>query len=162
MKIVICDDDDGCCSQIEKWVLEYEKQKNISIEVDIYNSAETLIKHIQRGYAFDAIYLDIELPKKNGIELGHIIRERLDATVISIIFISGKTQYCVDLFELEPMYLRQNKSSVFSPELKVKLSFFHSVAEVLPEVELNFLLSILCLPRFAEASTSESEVSKET
>ena len=107
MKIVICDDDDGCCSQIEKWVLEYEKQKNISIEVDIYNSAETLIKHIQRGYAFDAIYLDIELPKKNGIELGHIIRERLDATVISIIFISGKTQYCVDLFELEPMNFHQ-------------------------------------------------------
>ena len=107
MKIVICDDDDGCCSQIEKWVLEYEKQKNISIEVDIYNSAETLIKHIQRGYAFDAIYFDIELPKKNGIELGHIIRERLDATVISIIFISGKTQYCVDLFELEPMNFHQ-------------------------------------------------------
>lgn len=107
MRIVICDDDDGCCSQIEKWILEYKKQKNINIEVEIYNSAETLIKHIQNGYVFDVIYLDIELPKKNGVELGYIIRERLDATVISIIFISGKAQYCIELFELEPMNFHQ-------------------------------------------------------
>ncbi len=107
MRIVICDDDDGCCSQIEKWILEYEKQKNINIEVEIYNSAEALVKHIENGYVFDGIYLDIELPKKNGVELGHIIREKMDATVISIIFISGKTQYCIELFELEPLNFHQ-------------------------------------------------------
>lgn len=107
MRIVICDDDDGCCSQIEKWILEYGKQKNMNIEIDIYNSAEVLMKHIQAGYVFDTIYLDIELPEKNGVELGYMIREKLDATVISIIFISGKTQYCIELFELEPMNFHQ-------------------------------------------------------
>lgn len=107
MRIVICDDDDGCCSQIETWILEYGKQKSMNIEVEIYNSAEALLKHIEKGYVFDGIYLDIELPNKNGVELGHIIREKLDAAVIGIIFISGKTQYCIELFELEPLNFHQ-------------------------------------------------------
>lgn len=50
MRIVICDDDNGCCAQIEKWILDYKRKKNIEIEVDVYNGAELLAKHILEDY----------------------------------------------------------------------------------------------------------------
>lgn len=102
MQIVICDDDKGCCSQIEEWLIEYRIREKIDIQIDIFYSAETLLYQIKNKYWFDLIFLDIELPEKTGIELAHVIRDYMGDDRISIIFISGKTDYCQDLFELEP------------------------------------------------------------
>lgn len=57
---------------------------------------------MKTGYFFDMIFLDIELPKKTGIDLGKIIVEKYDERLVSIVFISGKNIYCEKLFDLEP------------------------------------------------------------
>lgn len=102
MHIVVCDDDKDCCTKIEKWVKEYKTIESVDITVDVFYSAETLIEKMKTGYFFDMIFLDIELPKKTGIDLGKIIVEKYDERLVSIIFISGKNIYCEKLFDLEP------------------------------------------------------------
>ncbi|MFQ9514964.1 MAG: LytR/AlgR family response regulator transcription factor [Eubacterium sp.] len=102
MRIAICDDDMGCCSQLEKWLLDYKVREKVDIQTDIFYSAETLLCQIKNRYWFDLIFLDIELPQRTGIELGHAIRNYMKDDRVSIIFISGKTDYCQELFELEP------------------------------------------------------------
>lgn len=102
MQVAICDDDRGCCSQIEKWLINYRKREKVEIQVDVYFTAESLLNEIKNKRWYDVIFLDIELPQKTGIELGHEIRKSMDDERISIIFISGKTEYCQELFDLEP------------------------------------------------------------
>ena len=50
MHIVVCDDDKGCCTKIEKWVKEYKTIESVDITVDVFYSAETLIEKMKTGY----------------------------------------------------------------------------------------------------------------
>lgn len=103
MRVVICDKDIKCCSEIEEWLVSYRRETKVKMEVDIYNNAERLLQHIKEGYSFDIIFLDIELPEMDGVELGRIIRDKLSDRYINMIYISRKTKYCFKLFELEPL-----------------------------------------------------------
>lgn len=102
MQIAICDDDKGCCSQIEQWLIDYTLKEKADIKTELFYSAEVLLNEIKDNYWFDMIFLDIELPQATGIALGHEIRRHTGERNVSIIFISGKTKYCQELFELEP------------------------------------------------------------
>ena len=74
MNIAICDDDKGVCSQLEGWIEQYNYENATRLYVDVYHSVETLQQQLQTGQWYDMLFLDIELPQKNGIELGQMIR----------------------------------------------------------------------------------------
>lgn len=103
MQIAICDDDAGCCSTIERWLQSYELDEKIKMNITTYSSADPLLKEMEAGCWFDVIFLDIELPERSGIDLGHMIRHDMQNETVSIVYISGKTKYCKDLFESEPL-----------------------------------------------------------
>lgn len=103
MQVVVCDDDEGCCAEIERWLEAYARREKVKFDISIYNSAEKLVGSMKDHQWFDVIFLDIELPEMTGIEVGHEIRNHLQRGDVSIVFISGKTEYCMELFELEPM-----------------------------------------------------------
>lgn len=103
MKIAICDDDEGVRSQLEKWISEFFKMEKMDHDIQLFSRAETVLYEMEEYGWFDVIFLDIELPRKSGIELAKTIREFYDSKCVSIIFISGKTEYCLQLFELEPL-----------------------------------------------------------
>lgn len=107
LRIVICDDDEGCCSRLDNWLYSFKVRENVDLEVSIYNRAETLLKHMREGQWFDVIFLDIELPQKTGVELAREIRQKMLNDQVFIIFISGQTKYCLELFELEPLNFHQ-------------------------------------------------------
>ena len=50
-----------------------------------------------------ALFLDIELPKINGVMVGRYIREQLGNEETAILFISSKTQYAMELFQCRPL-----------------------------------------------------------
>ena len=103
MNIAICDDDKGVCSQLEGWIEQYNYENATRLYVDVYHSAETLQQQLQTGQWYDMLFLDIELPQKNGIELGQMIRSAWKMDLIYLVFISGKSNYCMDLFDVHPL-----------------------------------------------------------
>ncbi|RHO97771.1 DNA-binding response regulator [Clostridium sp. AF37-5] len=103
MNIAICDDDKGVCSQLEGWIEQYNYENATRLYVDVYHSAETLQQQLQSGQWYDMLFLDIELPQKNGIELGQMIRSAWKMDLIYLVFISGKSNYCMDLFDVHPL-----------------------------------------------------------
>ena len=103
MNIAICDDDKGVCSQLEGWIEQYNNENATRLYVDVYHSAETLQQQLQTGQWYDMLFLDIELPQKNGIELGQMIRSAWKMDLIYLVFISGKSNYCMDLFDVHPL-----------------------------------------------------------
>lgn len=103
-RIAICDDEPAVCSQIETILLNYSEESNLDIEIQVFYSGEELCKFLEDGEGFDLIFLDIELKLINGIEVGRKIREDLDNQLMRIVYISGKDNYYLDMFEVRPMH----------------------------------------------------------
>lgn len=101
--IGICDDGENICSQIESMLLKYAKGNNIKTEVSIWYTGESLKDYLAQGKHLDILFLDIELFKLTGIEVGNYIRNCLDNMGMQIIYISGKQSYARQLFRTQPL-----------------------------------------------------------
>ncbi len=111
LNIAICDDDQGVCFQLEDWLLDYQKEKKVRWNIEVYYRTEQLFEEMERETFFDVIFLDIEFPGKTGVELAKQIRGHLENQDTRIVFISGETKYCPELFELETLNFHQKPLS---------------------------------------------------
>ena len=103
LKVAICDDENLICAQVEKYIFSICKKADIKADVDVFYSGEELCRGLKNGEYYDLIFLDIELPQLNGIEVGHIIREVLENENTQISYISGREKYAMKLFEFRPI-----------------------------------------------------------
>jgi len=102
LNIAICDDNIQICSQIEKILADCSHE--IKNKTSIFYSPEKFINALKSGYDFDLVFLDIEFPSSNGVEVGRIIREELKNDIIQIVYISAKESYAMQLFENRPLH----------------------------------------------------------
>lgn len=103
LRIAICDDKRQVCSQMEQMLADLAEDKRESWQIETYPSAEILVQALRSGEYYDLLFLDIELPNIDGIEVGRIIRDELDNEATKIIFISGNESYAMDLFAVRPV-----------------------------------------------------------
>ncbi len=103
-KIAVCDDEIEISSQIEAIILKYRKETYKELEVEVFTSGEELCGYLEQGHFFDLIYLDIEMKQLNGVQVGKIIRQKMDNYVTNIVYISGKDNYYKELFDVQPMH----------------------------------------------------------
>lgn len=101
--IGICDDGENICSSIEDMLLRSAEKKRIQIDTYIWNTGEGLRDYLSQGKHLDILFLDIELFKMTGIEVGNYIRYHLDNMRMQIIYISGKASYAQQLFKTQPL-----------------------------------------------------------
>lgn len=101
--IGICDDGVNTCADIENLLLNCAKEKEIHINIQVWYTGEELQNYLVNGGHLDILYLDIELFKMTGIEIGSYIRNKLDNMGLQIIYISGKTSYALQLFKTQPL-----------------------------------------------------------
>lgn len=103
MKIAICDDDNYVCTEIEQIILNYSMNSNTKIDIEVFYDGKDLISYIENEHFFDLIFLDIELGTTTGIEVGNSIRNEFDDYISKIVFISCKTGYERQLFDVQPL-----------------------------------------------------------
>lgn len=102
IRIAIVDDENVICSSIERFICEYCNAMHLKTEVDIFNSGESILKHLHNNTQYHLIFLDIELVQCNGIDVAHEIRDVIQDEITQIIFISGKDGYDRQLFAFRP------------------------------------------------------------
>ena len=102
INIAICDDNTSNCSEIENILLKYAIKNNLKFNIDIFYSGEQLYKFLNKGNKYNIIFLDIELGKLSGIQLGLKIREDLADEITKIIYISSHESYAMKLFDIRP------------------------------------------------------------
>lgn len=73
IKIGICDDQKIILQELQKLVSDYLKQNEIDSEIVAFVDGE---KMLARAEEFQIVFLDIEMPKMDGIELGRRIKEK--------------------------------------------------------------------------------------
>lgn len=92
------------CSELENVILDFQKQARQKLTVDVFYSGEKLVSYIKNGNSFDLIFLDIEIGKINGVEVGHFIRDELKDYITKIVYISSKNSYDRQLFDVQPLH----------------------------------------------------------
>lgn len=101
--IGICDDEKSTCADLEDMLYENGKIHGIKVDVSVWYTGESLCDFLKRNNKLDILFLDIELISTDGIKIGNFIREELENIETTIIYISSKSSYAMNLFRIQPL-----------------------------------------------------------
>lgn len=101
MKILICDDDALFVEQIEKNLIKYEIEHKENFEIDKVDSGTKALELIQ-NQNYELLFLDIEMPELNGVEVGEHIRTVVQNYQLQIVYVSTQVGYALELFKNNP------------------------------------------------------------
>ena len=102
MRIIVCDDEISTCAEIEQMLRNFAFERCIKLEVDIFYDGGVLSEYLKNEKAPDILFLDIELPGLNGVEIGKYIRDILKNSGMFLVYISSKKEYAMELFQNQP------------------------------------------------------------
>ena len=115
MRIAICDDEQAQQLLVEKYLLEWGEEHQISIMTSLFPNGESFLFSWEEDKEYELLIFDIEMGKMNGMELAGEIR-KLDEE-IPILFITGYDSYMAQGYEVSALhYLLKpvNKEKLFA------------------------------------------------
>ena len=92
MKIAIVEDDEQDRERLAGHIVRFFSDKETEHSEDLYTSPSEFLEHGTEEYQI--VFLDIELPKMNGIELAHEFRKYNTAAIL--IFVTNYSAFAVD------------------------------------------------------------------
>ncbi len=100
MKIAVVEDEKAFRENLTTFLRRYEKEKeNIQFEITEFSDGSDFITFFKPIY--DIIFLDIEMPLSNGIEVAKKIRET-DTNAV-LVFITNMPQYAIKGYEVNAL-----------------------------------------------------------
>lgn len=103
----ICEDEKPILNYIHKSLQKVFQTRNYPITFDCYESGEELLDAAARGIEYQLLFLDIEMPGINGIDLCRKLRPFHPKALI--IFISNREELVFQTFEVRPFaFIRKN------------------------------------------------------
>ena len=99
IKIAICDDSDTDANQLKSVCASCALPD--TLEFYVYPSGQNLLAELTLRH-FDIIFLDIDMPESNGIEIGKAIRQEKEHAII--IFCTSYPQYAIEAYDCEAFH----------------------------------------------------------
>lgn len=96
MRIAVLDDDPKDSGLLEGYLARYQAEHGTEFEVSVYHAGLDLLEEYDRG--FDVVFLDIEMPGMDGMEVARQIRRTDEA--VGLIFITNMAQYALRGYEV--------------------------------------------------------------
>lgn len=96
IKVAVIDDDKSFIDKIVGYLKRYSEENQIEISAVPFSTGEELLFKYESIY--DIIFMDIEMPKMNGMDAARKIRQ-FDRDVI-IIFVTNMAQYAINGYEV--------------------------------------------------------------
>ena len=135
-RIAICDDEHKHMELVKSYLAKFSIKFDIDFYVEQFNQGlELLKKYYNEPSPFDIIFLDMEMPQKNGIEIAEEIRKQPDKDVL-IAFITSYPEYMQDSFDVQAsQYLTKPISyDLFESKLKKMISYISDLQTVVTVV----------------------------
>lgn len=133
IRIAVCEDEVFLGGEMEKLLYKLAEKQGISIQTEVFTSAEQCYAYLQNESMVDILYLDIELGVMSGIELASIIRNEFNNDEMQIIYVSSKKSYAMELFESHPL------NFIVKPLEEEKFAkIFYKAAQLVDQSEKTF------------------------
>ena len=102
IKIAFCDDDLSVLNELRVLLDKYRVERNQEIEYTAFNSPLELLNEVEKGTAFDILFLDVLMPGQTGINAAAEIRN-FDSNV-KIIFLTASSEFAVQSYTVGAYY----------------------------------------------------------
>lgn len=101
-QIGICDDEKNNAANLESIVYDFFTKLHYDFEINVWYSGEEFCYSVENGVDCDILFLDINLPNMNGVDVGKYIREKKNNQRMQILYISSETSSAMELFQVHP------------------------------------------------------------
>lgn len=130
LKIGVCDDDIGELSHVTALLEQYQAQKQIPAQVDVFHNAMDLMEALRR-VNYQLLLLDILMPGFTGIQAAREIRTFDSET--KIIFLTSSPEFAVESYGVDAFYylLKPIREGNFFPVLDKLLQQFRRSEDAL-------------------------------
>ena len=102
VEIAVCDDEQVHIDRIVKYIDVYSEESEININITSYNSGMALLKDIENDdLKYDIIFLDVEMPEINGVDMARQIRKITQDVIIC--FVTSFDKYAIQAYGVEAL-----------------------------------------------------------
>lgn len=115
-KAAVVEDEQDVMEYIINTLSEGFQKKNLSVSFDGFLSGGRFLREFEKHHHYDMIFLDIEMPEIDGIEVCRKIRAISPGCLV--VFISNKEELVFQTFEVQPFrFIRKNEFHKMLPSL---------------------------------------------
>ena len=103
LRIAVCDDVSGDLENLVALVKRYlHGQPKLGGQIAPFSDGETLLAQVAQGERFDIIILDILMPGRDGIDIGHALRESGYSGII--FYLTSSTDFAIDSYDVRAFH----------------------------------------------------------
>jgi len=133
LRIAVVDNAEGARKKMNELLQRYESEHNISFITSFFADGGDFIRTYQPMY--DLIFLDIEMPNKDGMTVAREVRQ-IDSTV-TLVFVTRMGQYAVKGYEVRAMDFLVKPISYSAFELRMD----HLLSQLQKREQKSILIS---------------------
>ena len=125
VEIAVCDDEQVHIDRIVKYIDVYSEESEININITSYNSGMALLKDIENDdLKYDIIFLDVEMPEINGVDMARQIRKITQDVIICFV-----TSFDALAYVVKPVAYAELKRVLSRAVVLVQYTFDYKEAE---------------------------------
>lgn len=99
LHVAIVDDDEKIADLMKSFLKQYTDERKTVFSVECYSDPADFLSVYGNGDCYDMIFLDIELPGMNGMDVARKIRD-IDIDV-ALVFVTNMRQYAIKGYEVD-------------------------------------------------------------
>ena len=127
IRIAIVEDEKKDMDHLVQFLDKYQKDNNVEFLITTYLDSAVFTNSFNNN--FDLVFLDIEMPKINGMDTASEIRKK--DQYVTIIFVTNVAQYAIKGYEVNAHYflLKPLRYDDFKGKLERTISFIEKTKE---------------------------------
>ena len=139
LNVAICDDELSEIKTLGDFITAFSIQSGVEFKVNKYTRGKELLGSYNGNPSkYDVIFLDVEMPEINGIEIAEQIRKIPDRNVL-IIFITSYPEYMQDSFDVQAyQYLTKPLTyNLFEDKMKRLIDYLNELQTNIAVISLK-------------------------